>query len=96
MGLPLAPHLQPHKAVPLPEGRKETRAKVKVRASAGTSLTEIASIVESNDAKILSSYIVSQPNSKKIEITLKINRQDIHSIIKDFERHELESNYIAI
>ncbi len=52
------------------------------------SLTEIASIVESNNAKILSSYIISQPDSKKIEITLKLNKQDIHSIIKDFERHE--------
>ena len=35
------------------------------------SLTEIASIVESNNAKILSSYIISNPDSKKIEVTLK-------------------------
>ena len=52
------------------------------------SLTEIASIVESNNAKILSSYIISKHNSKDIEVTLKINKQDITSIIKDFERHE--------
>ena len=42
------------------------------------SLTEIASIVESNNAKILSSYIISNPDSKKIEVTLKINKQDIN------------------
>tara|TARA_Y100001954_G_scaffold238829_1_gene308814 strand:- start:4816 stop:5478 length:663 start_codon:yes stop_codon:yes gene_type:complete len=52
------------------------------------SLTEIASIVESNNAKILSSYIISNPDSKKLEVTLKINKQDIRSIIKDFERHD--------
>ena len=52
------------------------------------SLTEIASIVESNDTKILSSYIISKPNSTNIEITLKLNKQDITAIIKDFERRE--------
>ena len=52
------------------------------------SLTEIASIVESNDTKILSSYIISKPTSKNIEVTIKLNRQDITAIIKDFERRE--------
>ena len=52
------------------------------------SLTEIASIVESNDTKILSSYIISKPTSTNIEVTIKLNRQDITAIIKDFERRE--------
>lgn len=52
------------------------------------SLTEIASIVESNNIKILSSYIISKPNSTKIEVTLKLNKKDITSTIKDFERRE--------
>ena len=52
------------------------------------SLTEIASIVESNETKILSSYIISKPNSTNIEVTIKLNKQDITNIIKDFERHE--------
>ena len=52
------------------------------------SLTEIASIVESNNTKILSSYIISKPNSTNIEVTIKLNKQDITAIIKDFERHE--------
>ena len=52
------------------------------------SLTEIASIVESNNTKILSSYIISKPNSTNIEVTIKLNKQDITAIIKDFERRE--------
>ena len=52
------------------------------------SLTEIASIVESNNTKILSSYIISKPDSTDIEVTIKLNKQDITAIIKDFERRE--------
>lgn len=52
------------------------------------SLTEIASIIESNGTKILSSYIISKPNSTNIEVTIKLNKQDITAIIKDFERHD--------
>ena len=52
------------------------------------SLTEIASIVESNNAKILSSYIISKPKSTDIEVTIKLNQQEITRIIKDFERRE--------
>ncbi len=52
------------------------------------SLTEIASIIESNNTKILSSYVISKPNSTNIEITLKLNKTNISSIIKDFERHD--------
>ena len=52
------------------------------------SLTEISSIVESNDTKILSSYVISKKDSTQMELTLKLNKTDITSIIKDFERHE--------
>ena len=52
------------------------------------SLTEISSIIESNNAKILSSHVISKPNSKKIEVTLKLNITDIVRVIKDLERHE--------
>ena len=52
------------------------------------SLTEIASIVESNNTKILSSYIISKPNSTNIEVTIKLNKKDVTAIIKDFERRE--------
>ena len=50
------------------------------------SLTEIASIIESYNTKILSSYITSKPNSTNIELTIKLDKKDIFSIKKDFER----------
>jgi CBS domain-containing protein len=54
------------------------------------SLSEIAQIVESNDAKILSLYITSPAETTKMEVTLKINRKDLTSIIQTFIRY----NYI--
>ncbi len=50
------------------------------------SLTQIAQIVESNDAKILSLYIHSPEDSMKLEVILKVNRSDLSSIIQTFER----------
>lgn len=52
------------------------------------SLAQIAQIVESNNAKILSSYIMSTPDSTKLEITLKINQMDLTRIIRTFERYD--------
>ncbi len=49
-------------------------------------LSEIARIVESNDAHILSTYISSKPDSTKVEITLKIDKTDLSGIIQSFER----------
>lgn len=51
------------------------------------SLSEIAQIVESNDAKILSQYISTSKNSDKIEITLKLNKTEISAVIQTFERY---------
>ena len=51
------------------------------------SLTEIANIVESNDAKILSSYIISKTNSIKLEVVIKVSKINLDSIIKTFERY---------
>lgn len=52
------------------------------------SLSEIARIVESENAIILSSFITSAPESAKLEVSLKINRQDIRAIVATFERFE--------
>lgn len=52
------------------------------------SLAEIARIVESNNAMILNSTVNGQPNSSQIEVTLKINKQDLTAIIGTFERFE--------
>lgn len=51
------------------------------------SMAEIAQIVESNDAQILSSYIMSQPDSTNIEVTLKINKIELDRIMRTFERY---------
>ena len=50
-------------------------------------LTEIAGIVESNDAKILNLYITSFPDSTKLEVTIKVNKIDISAILQTFNRY---------
>lgn len=59
-------------------------------------MSEIARIIESNDAKILSTYITSLPDSTQMELTIKISKTDIKSIIKDFERFDytLKASFI--
>lgn len=52
------------------------------------SMTEIANIIENNDTKILSSYVISKKDSTKMELTIKLNKTDITAIIKDLERYE--------
>lgn len=52
------------------------------------SMAQIAQIVESNNAKILSSYIMSPSDSNKLEVTLKINMIELSSIIRTFERYD--------
>jgi len=52
------------------------------------SMAQIAQIVESNNAKILSSYIMSTTDSTKIEVTLKINELDLDRILRTFERYD--------
>lgn len=52
------------------------------------SMAEIAQIVESNDARILSAYIMSSPESTNIEVTLKINKVELDRIIRTFERYD--------
>lgn len=50
-------------------------------------MKEIADIIESNDAKILSSYITSHPDSTKLDVTLKINKMDVSGILQTFSRY---------
>ena len=53
------------------------------------SLAQIAQIVESENAKILSSFIMSSTDSTKIEVTLKIAEVDLSRIIRSFERYDM-------
>ena len=57
-------------------------------SSVDYSLAQISQIVESNNARILSSYIMSSPDSTKIEVTLKINQLELSRIIRTFERYD--------
>jgi acetoin utilization protein AcuB len=53
-------------------------------------LTEIAQLVESNDAKILGMYITTYPDSTRMDVTLKVNKIDVGAILQTFLRY----NYI--
>jgi CBS domain-containing protein len=52
------------------------------------SLSQIAQIVEGNDAKIMSLYISTPADSTKLYVTLKVNRTELSSILQTFERYD--------
>jgi CBS domain-containing protein len=52
------------------------------------SMAQIGQIVEGNNARILSSYIISDSDSTKLDVTLKINQLDVSNIIRTFERYD--------
>ncbi len=51
------------------------------------SLTQIAQIIEGSDGKVLSCYLNASPDTTKIEVTLKINKEDISGILQTFYRY---------
>jgi glycine cleavage system regulatory protein len=61
------------------------------------SLAHIARIVEDNEAKILSSHVASVADSMKMEVTLKINREDVTSIILSLMRYDyaIKASYMS-
>jgi CBS domain-containing protein len=54
------------------------------------SLSQIAQIVEGNNVKVLSMYITSPPESTRLEVTIKVNTNDLTSVIRTFERYNYE------
>ena len=54
------------------------------------SMVQIAQIIESENAKILSSYTSTQDDSLKMDIVLKINKSDLSSILASFTRYDYE------
>jgi len=52
------------------------------------SLSQIAQIIESNGAKVLSLYASSPKDSTKLEITVKLNINDFSAVKKTFERYD--------
>jgi len=53
------------------------------------SLSLISQIIESNNAKILSMYISDSEETMKMNVTIKINTNDITSIIQSFNRYNI-------
>jgi len=65
------------------------------------SLAKISSIIEQENAAVISTFITSDLKSSQAEVTLKINKKDISRIIASFERHDFnvkeafhESDYL--
>jgi len=54
------------------------------------SLSQIAQIIESNNVKVLSMYITSPPDSTRLEVTIKVNSNDLTSVIRTFERYNYD------
>ena len=54
------------------------------------SLSQIAQIVESNEARILACYVTNITDSMRMRVTLKVNKDDLTSILRTFERYEYE------
>ena len=53
------------------------------------SLSQIAQIIESNDVKVVSIYVTSPADSTKLEITIKLNSNEISSVIRTFDRYNI-------
>jgi len=52
------------------------------------SLAHISQIVEADNTQILSSYVSSFEDSTRLEITLKVNKTEISSLVASFERYD--------
>ena len=53
-------------------------------------MAEISRIVESENALILSSFVSSAPDSPQVEVTLKINRENLQAVIATFVRFKYQ------
>ena len=54
------------------------------------SLSQIAQIIESNNSRVLNLYISSSPDSTRMEVTVKVNTNNLMPIIRTFERFGYE------
>lgn len=54
------------------------------------SLTEIIRIVEENEAQVLSLYTNADRENGTMQITVKLNKTELHGIIAAFERYEYQ------
>jgi len=54
------------------------------------SLSEIAQIVESNNNKIINSFVNSFNDSTRIEVTIKLNSVEIDAVLQTFSRYNYQ------
>ena len=54
------------------------------------SLAQVAHVIESNNARILSSYIFERPETGILELTLKVNQEEASAIIQSLGRYDYE------
>ncbi|MCF6169450.1 MAG: CBS domain-containing protein [Bacteroidales bacterium] len=52
------------------------------------SLTEIANIVESNNARVLSTFLLTRSDSTLINVVLKLNTNEIGPLLQTFDRYD--------
>jgi Mg/Co/Ni transporter MgtE len=53
------------------------------------SLNQLSRIVEGNDGRLLSAFARTLPGTTRVEVVLKINREDISGILQAFDRYDL-------
>lgn len=65
------------------------------------SLAKISSVIEQENAAVISTFITSDLKSSQAEVTLKVNKKDIARIVSSLERHDFlvkasfhESDYL--
>jgi len=56
------------------------------------SMSEIARIVESENAKLISSYVTEYEDSTRIDVTLVLNMAEISPVVKSLERYGYKVN----
>jgi len=56
------------------------------------SLSEIARIVESENAKLISSYVTEYEDSTRMDVTLVVNMAEISPVVKSLERYGYKVN----
>ncbi len=59
------------------------------------SMVEIAKIVESNDAKVLSSILDYKAEESEVNVLLKVNAPETNRIIATFERYDYEAEALS-
>lgn len=59
------------------------------------SLHTISGIIEENNALILGTFITSHADSTKMQLTIKVNKTDIGSIIASLQRHDYNITFFG-